>query len=328
MVSLFLTTALSICMINDHSGIVGYYEDGLVEFEMLETGKVKVTKIKDSTLSNYKIGGCFSDVKFLHDRQEILAYDASRQLLFLVKSDSEISIITDDIIYNAPSNRQIRIHNDLVFVITRFNAIVVYKAFLREPFRIICEIQGIPGKEIIDFHVFNNNSLVALSSDGFLSYYSYDNKRGDLVTVKRMLLEESESMNALALNSQHNIICAISTQRDDILPQSTNIMVYLFKYDHEDNYFAKTKEKMFRVDLHLSLKPEDIDIDLGQTLNNEVVLFLLLKKKPSTGLGMILSEDTIKQYCQMRLQNRAQAFVFEGSDMWILDKRGTINKFN
>ena len=146
----------------------------------------------------------------------------------------------------------------------------------------------------MEMKTFENDKILVLTKDGFLSCFSIykssiptisggrarEEQSDELLSVKRLNLEEGEVIGSLAVDSVLNTIIVVSVtnktakrgilldkcinrdNRDFSIRDVAKITIYGFSFDFEDNYFAKKFQKNFEIEIKNGKKLEVISSEI------------------------------------------------------------------
>lgn len=62
---------------------------------------------------------------------------------------------------------------------------------------VLVTVNGVPGDEINDFRSMDDNKIVAVSKNGYLSAFTYSSNCYELICQKRLKLKDEESPSSL-----------------------------------------------------------------------------------------------------------------------------------
>lgn len=241
-------------------------------------------------------------------------------------------MIYDEIVFNNPKNNQIRAtaNENYILIQTAETEIIVLGSLESRIASFVSQLEKIPGNYVVDFDSFNEDKVVCLSENGYLSCYKLANECSSMTTVKNINLNEGEVACSISTNSKFNKICVGSLTSQNSKSYFSYIRV--FEYDFIDNFFAlKYDFKLDSVspikDLKIKLK-ESILFERQLLKGEPVFVVSTVKEKGDTEMDFyVLNDQNLKNLSRLTFSEEISQFMVVEKGLWVLKQNGSLNFF-
>lgn len=269
-----------------------------------------------------------------------VAYNSTKQLLYKITVDGAISVFFDDIRFKALAGRQFRCttSQQLLIIQTGANELVLLNGLEKGKPQIANEIKPIPGGEIIDFQVLDENYLLTLSCTGVLNCFDIGGERPEFINSDSIYLESNQRARSLSLNKEHQLaVVTLSRSKSDYalekgseimkMVQHTSIETLIYDLILDQGRLIRRYSKKFKIVSGVEEGDFQIETNCSLFSSGEVYLILMMRKSKSEVHCFEIGEDSLSLISNFKMRNSAAAMGVFGHNLWIVDEPGALKLY-